>query len=63
MNAHDRLPPVDKDIMQRAMTLADRSARELDPIKAAALLSAALTLWAEAHQARREAMYLRGRRR
>jgi len=61
MNSPDRMPPVDKDILQRAMTLAERSARELDPIRSAALLSAATELWAAAHQARRDAMYLRGR--
>jgi hypothetical protein len=58
----ERLPPVDKDIMARAMTLAERSAWESDPTKADAQREAALQLWAEAHQARREAMYLRGRR-
>jgi hypothetical protein len=57
----DRLPPVDRDIMARAMTLAERSAWESNPAKAAELREAALQLWAEAHQARREAMYRRGR--
>jgi hypothetical protein len=55
------LPPVDKNILGRAMTLAERSNWETDPVKAAELRQAALQLWAEAHAARRDAMYLRGR--
>jgi hypothetical protein len=57
----DHLPAVDRDIMARAMTLAEMSDWEADPVKAAALREAALTLWAEAHKARHEAMYARGR--
>jgi len=57
----ERLPPVDRDILARAMTLAEKSAWESDPAKAYALRQAALELWAEAHQDRREAMYVRGR--
>ena len=56
------LPPVDRDILARAMTLAERSAWESDPVRADELRRAALELWAEAHKARRECMYLRGRR-
>jgi len=57
----DRLPPVDKDLMARAMTLAERSNWESNPAAAAELREQAMALWAEAHQARRDAMYRRGR--
>ena len=56
----DRLPPVDRDLMARAMTLAERSNWEFDTA-AAELREQAMQLWAEAHQARRDAMYRRGR--
>jgi len=58
----DRLPPVDRDLMARAMTLAERSNWEPDATAAAEMRGQAMRLWAEAHQARRDAMYLRGRR-
>ena len=58
----DRLPPVDRDIMARAMTRAERSNWESNAAAAAELREQAMQLWAEAHQARRDAMYLRGRR-
>ena len=48
--------------LARTITLAERAGWETDPAKAAKLREAALTLWAKAHQARRDAMYLRGRR-
>ena len=57
----DRLPPVDRDIMARAMTLAERSNWESNATAAAELREQAMALWARAHQARRDAMYLRGR--
>jgi hypothetical protein len=57
----DRLPPVDRDLMARAMTLAERSNWESNPAIAADLREAALQLWAEAHKDRRDAMYRRGR--
>jgi hypothetical protein len=56
----ERLPPVDRGIMARAMTLAERSAWESNPAKAAELREAALQVWAEAHADRRDAMYRRG---
>ena len=55
------LPPVDRDILARAMTQAERSNWEPDPAKAAALREAALELWAEAHRDRRTALFQRGR--
>ena len=57
----DRFPPVDRDLMARAMTLAERSNWESDSATAASLREEALKLWAAAHQARRDAMYQRGR--
>jgi len=57
-----RLPPVDRELMARAMTLAERSNWESNATAAAELREQALRLWAEAHQARRDAMYARGRR-
>jgi hypothetical protein len=57
----DRLPPVDRDLMARAMTFAERSNWESDATAAAELREQATQLWAEAHQARRDAMYRRGR--
>jgi len=47
--------------MARAMTLAERSNWESNPAAAAELREQAMALWAEAHQARRDAMYRRGR--
>ena len=38
------LPPVDRDVLARAMTLAERSNWEPDPAKAAALREAAREL-------------------
>ena len=55
------LPPVDRDLMARAMTLAERSNWETDATAAAELRKQAMQLWAEAHQARRDAMYAWGR--
>ena len=57
----DRLRPVDRDLMARAMTLAERSIWESNATAAAELREQAMMLWAEAHQARRDAMYRRGR--
>jgi hypothetical protein len=61
MNAADRLPSVDEQRLCRAITLAARSHWESNATAAAALREEALKLWAAAHQARRDAMYLRGR--
>jgi hypothetical protein len=57
----DRLPPVHRDLMARAMTLAERSNWESDATAAAELREQAMQLWAEAHRDRRDAMYARGR--
>jgi hypothetical protein len=57
----DRLPPVDRELMARAMTLAERSNWESNATAAAELREQAMALWAEAHRDRRAAMYLRGR--
>ena len=61
MNAPSRLPPIDEDLMRRAMALAERSAWESDAATAATLREQAMELYQQAHKARREAMYLRGR--
>jgi hypothetical protein len=61
MNAPDRLPPVDEQMLERALTLAEASHWETDAAKASALREHALLLWAHAHEARRRAMYERGR--
>jgi hypothetical protein len=42
--------------MARAMTLAERSNWEPDATAAAEMRGQAMQLWAEAHQARRDAM-------
>ena len=57
----DRLPPVDRELMARAMTLAERSNWESDSATAASLREEAMELYQQAHRARREAMYRRGR--
>jgi hypothetical protein len=56
-----RLPPVDKELMARAMTLAERSNWESDAATAASLREQAIDLYQQAHKARRDAMYARGR--
>jgi hypothetical protein len=61
MNAPNRLPPVDEDLMRRAMALAEKSAWESDATTAATLREQAMALYQQAHRARCEAMYLRGR--
>jgi hypothetical protein len=61
MNAPDRLPSVDEQLLRRAITLAEPSHWESNATAAAALREEALKLWAAVHQARRDAMYLRGR--
>ena len=62
MNPHpQRLPPVDEDLMARALTLAERSNWESNATAAGALREEALKLWAAAHQVRRDTMYRRGR--
>jgi hypothetical protein len=55
------LPPPDPELLKRALTLAEASRWESDQLKAHALREQAMILWAEAHQARREALYRRGR--
>ena len=60
--APGRLPPVDRELMVRAMTLAERSHWESDPVTAASLREQAMDLYQQAHRAQREAMYQRGRR-
>jgi hypothetical protein len=47
--------------MARAMTLAERSDWESNTAIAAALREQAMELYQQAHQARRDAMYRRGR--
>jgi hypothetical protein len=56
-----RLPPVDKELMARAMTLAERSNWESDAATAASLREQAMDLYQQAHKTRRDAMYRRGR--
>jgi hypothetical protein len=57
----NRLPPVDEDLMRRAMALAEKSTWESDAATAAMLREQAMALYQQPHKARREAMYLRGR--
>ena len=57
----DRLPPVDRELMARAMTVAERSNWESNPTIAASLREQAMELYQQAHKARRDAMYRRGR--
>ncbi len=57
MNAPDRLPPVDGQILQRAIAAAEASHWESDPTARMLLEEQALALWAMAHQARRDAKY------
>jgi hypothetical protein len=61
MNAPAPLPPVDERLLQKAMALAEQSNWESDAAKATELREHALLLYWRAHQARREAMYQRGR--
>ncbi len=62
MHTPDRLPPVDEETLQQAIAVAERSHWESDPGIRKALEEQALRLWTVAHQARRDAMYARGRR-
>jgi hypothetical protein len=55
------LPEVDSRILQKALALANASCREPDPEVRKLLEKDALELWRQAHQARRDAMYARGR--
>ncbi len=57
-----RLPPVDEQILQMAVAVAEASHWESNPASRKLLEEQALRLWAAAHQARRDAMYQRGRR-
>jgi hypothetical protein len=56
------LPDVDSRILQQALTAAAASDREPNPTVRANLEAAALELWRQAHQARRDAMYARAPR-
>jgi hypothetical protein len=56
------LPEVDNRILQEALATAAASDREPNPTVRAKLEAAALELWRQAHQARRDAMYGRARR-
>jgi len=56
------LPPVNQATLEEALTVAEASFREPDPDVRAILEEQALDLWRAAHQARRDAMYARGRR-
>ena len=57
-----RLPDLDRDLMERALACAEASRMVTDPFEAEALRELALELWADAHRARRDAMYVRGKR-
>lgn len=60
-NPSVNLPPVDDQTLQEALATAEASLRETDPVIRGLLEEEALRLWAAAHQARRDAMYARGR--
>ena len=55
------LPPPDAQLLEEALAVAGASLREPNPTIRAMLEEAALELWRRAHQARRTAMYARGR--
>lgn len=59
---YDFLPPVDEHILQEAFRVASAAHRERNPAIKTLLEEQALGLWVKAHQARRDAMYARGRR-
>lgn len=60
--APDTLPPPDQALLDRAFRIAEASQRETNPTIRILLEEEALGLWALAHEARRTAMYARGRR-
>jgi hypothetical protein len=55
------LPPVDEAMLQEALAVASAAHREKNPTIKGLFEEQALALWAKAHQARRDAMYQRGR--
>jgi hypothetical protein len=55
------LPQPDPELLKQALTLAEASRWESDQLTAHALREQAMMLWADAHRARREALYRRGR--
>jgi hypothetical protein len=57
----DYLPPVDEAMLQEALAVASAAHREKNPTIKGLFEEQALALWAKAHQARRDAMYQRGR--
>lgn len=61
MRSPNPLPPVDELVLQQAIAAAEASHWESNPTARKLLEQQALLLWAAAHQARRDAMYQRGR--
>jgi hypothetical protein len=59
--ARDSLPDIDSKILSKAMGIAEASLREPDPTRRTVPEEFALDLWRQAHQARRDALYARGR--
>ena len=57
----ERLPPVDEGLLRKAIAAAEASHWESNPEARKRLEELALAWWAEAHAARRAAMYQRGR--
>jgi hypothetical protein len=56
------LPLPDPELLKRALACAEASRWESDPEAPKLLEQEAMRLWGAAHRARRETMYVRGRR-
>ncbi|HEY6257193.1 MAG TPA: hypothetical protein VIY51_15525 [Xanthobacteraceae bacterium] len=61
MANREPLPPVDEQMRAEAFAAASAARWETNPTIKVLLEEQAMALWARAHQARRAAMYQRGR--